>query len=248
MSIYDATNPTSMAARLAEYITDPSTIRVRVMEHYGRAPSVDQCRHLRQAALARRDEERKAMLQRTVDGKLGDLLGCGHPNTDDNVFFVGDRTACLICKGESLRKAQERWAARLKVRASELKVEPRREALDLSQIPNASTRVLSAAAHCFNVPLSALSGVSRDPVLVRARFAVAYVLREADPLKYSTPVLARIIGRKDHSTIIHAVKRARVLIEDDAEFAGHVATLRAAYAVVPGKVCAVLVDALVLAA
>lgn len=237
----------SMAARLATYIADPSTIRVRVLEHFGRAPSVERCRNLRQAALRQRESEKEALARRTVDHKIGDTLGCGHPNTDENITWHGERTVCLTCRGAQIVAARRRWAIQMKVRTDLIAAE-HRERPQYDAILSPSQRVMKAACHEFQVPHEALIGPSRDRSLANARFAVALVLREADPLKYTFPVIAAVVRRKDHTTIIHGVRRARELVEQDALYAARVEALREAFSTGPEKVPGDVVDALVRAA
>ncbi len=243
MSVYDASSPMSMAARLATYISDPSTIRVRVLEHYGRAPSVERCANLRKAAIREREREKEIAARRTVDYKLGDTLGCGHPNTDENITFVGEKTVCLTCEKARIEAARLRWATRMRVKADLISDEHRaRPTYDAILSP--SQRVLKAACFEFQVPHEALIGPSRDRGLANARFAVALVLREADPLKYTTPVIAAVVRRKEHTTIQHGSKRARELVQQDALYAARVEALREAFAAGPEKVPGDVVDAL----
>lgn len=46
--------PVAYATYLARYIADPSTIRVRTLEQFGRAPTLARCRKLREDYLAER--------------------------------------------------------------------------------------------------------------------------------------------------------------------------------------------------
>lgn len=50
-----------------------------------------------------------------------------------------------------------------------------------------------------------LSG-SRSRECVEARALIYILLREKDPLKYSYPHIGRLMGGKDHSTIIHSIR------------------------------------------
>ena len=52
-----------------------------------------------------------------------------------------------------------------------------------------------------------LRGRKRDPKLVRARQIAMYLCREL--LGESYPSLGRMFGGKDHSTVIHAVKKIK---------------------------------------
>lgn len=243
MNVYNAQSPISMAARLAEYISDPSTIRVRVLEHYGRAPSVERCRNLRHAAIRAREREKEVADRRNRDIKIGGTLGCGHPNDDENVTWAGNRTVCLICEKARVDAARLRWSTRMRVEA-DLTADEHRARPAYDAILSPSQRVLKAACFEFQVPHEALIGPSRDRSLANARFAVALVLREADPIKYTTPVIAAVVRRKDHTTILHGIKRARELRDQDAVFAAKVEALREALDAAPEKVSGELVEAL----
>jgi chromosomal replication initiation ATPase DnaA len=52
--------------------------------------------------------------------------------------------------------------------------------------------------------------------MVRARFAVMWVAREL--FGFSTPVIGRSLGNRDHSTVLNGIKRAEELREDDDDF------------------------------
>lgn len=47
----EPTTPLSYARRLASYISDPSTIRVRTLEQFGRSPPIEEIKRLREEAL-----------------------------------------------------------------------------------------------------------------------------------------------------------------------------------------------------
>lgn len=51
--VYVDGDPEAMARRVCRYIADPSSVRVRVLEHYGRAPSIEQIARWRADHVAR---------------------------------------------------------------------------------------------------------------------------------------------------------------------------------------------------
>ena len=90
-------------------------------------------------------------------------------------------------------------------------------------------------ARAFDVVLYA-TGIARSELLserrytdlAHARFAVMLALRRYNPKVYSYPVLARVLGRKDHSTTHHGCKRAQELCAADENYARFVDSIEAA--------------------
>lgn len=68
--------------------------------------------------------------------------------------------------------------------------------------------ILVAVALEHGVGVDRLRGPSRGATLCRARFHAAKMLREAG---YSLKEIGYVLGGRDHSTIIHALKRAESL-------------------------------------
>lgn len=75
--------------------------------------------------------------------------------------------------------------------------------------------VLLVAAR-LDLPLSRVLGPERTERLARARFAAVWVARTA--LGASWRRIGAQLGRRDHSTVIHAYRRAEVLRGADAGF------------------------------
>ncbi len=70
--------------------------------------------------------------------------------------------------------------------------------------------ILDRVADVFGVTLADLTGPRRTPDLVQARFAAAYALRghcQDMPLC----AIGAVLGGRDHSTIINALRRAEAL-------------------------------------
>lgn len=79
-----------------------------------------------------------------------------------------------------------------------------------------SLALMAAAAEYFDIDRDALIGSTRLQGVVRARAAVAIVLRVRDGLSY--PVIARRFHRNDHSTAVHYLRRAKELREREPSF------------------------------
>lgn len=68
------------------------------------------------------------------------------------------------------------------------------------------SQIVSAAAHMFRVSAMSITGATRVRDVCRARFAVAWVAREA--FGVSSTEIGRALGDRDHSTILWAQCRA----------------------------------------
>ncbi len=71
--------------------------------------------------------------------------------------------------------------------------------------------ILSVVANTFDTTVEQLKGLRRDRGLALARFAAVALLLEFCP-GLSYPAIGRLIGQRDHTTIIHARQRARELM------------------------------------
>lgn len=77
-------------------------------------------------------------------------------------------------------------------------------------------RLLDRVAADQQVDRAALVGPARSARLVRVRFATVWLARTA--LSASWRAIGRQLGRRDHSTIIHAYARAEALRGADGDF------------------------------
>ncbi len=87
-------------------------------------------------------------------------------------------------------------------------------------------RGVQEAAKVFEVPHREILSKVRVPSITRARMALYAAIYDACQTSY--PEMAWRLKR-DHTTLIHGVKRARAMAEDDNE-----------YAVALARVCAVV--------
>jgi chromosomal replication initiation ATPase DnaA len=77
-------------------------------------------------------------------------------------------------------------------------------------------RLLEAAASTFNMSTGVLAGANRAKRFCRARFAVMWVAREV--WGFSTPVIGRSLGDRDHTTVLSGLKRCEAWREDEPEY------------------------------
>lgn len=80
--------------------------------------------------------------------------------------------------------------------------------------------IQKVTATAFKSSFRAIMSESRSPSVVRSRFAAIYLAEKLK--KLSTTDLARRFARQDHTTIIHALRRAREFMVSDSDFAARV--------------------------
>ena len=74
-----------------------------------------------------------------------------------------------------------------------------------------------AAAACYNVTYVDLISPRKEHAFFLARALAIYVAKTVTP--YSYPMIGKHMGKKDHSTILRAYRRAQEIYEDDPHFA-----------------------------
>ena len=79
--------------------------------------------------------------------------------------------------------------------------------------PSGCREILGSVARGFNLRTEDILGARRRPDLVLARQVAMYLCRRKLGLSY--PELGRAFGGRDHSTVIHAVKKIHKLLETD---------------------------------
>jgi chromosomal replication initiator protein len=168
------------ARRLARYISDASTVRVRTLETYGRAPTVEQIRTWRGAWVAEKEWRREARMydEAAEEAELSSAIsrqltaGEAAPPEPANDVDVASPPVQRIFPAEG--------------RAPLLTY----------------TDVLSECARFTGVSVEDMIGTTRKYPIVRARQFTATVLRARGN---SYPCIGRFMGNRDHSTMIHAV-------------------------------------------
>ena len=87
------------------------------------------------------------------------------------------------------------------------------------QVPRYTTMaetLLAEASEATGLPISRIQGGERSRKIATVRFAIFWVMREYSGL--SLPQIGRALGNRDHTTVMHACRRALVLRETDPEF------------------------------
>lgn len=78
---------------------------------------------------------------------------------------------------------------------------------------------LAVTARQFHIPVEVICSAWRHAPVVRARFAAIWLMRQSG---YSLPMIGRLL-RRDHTSILHAERRARRLLDSDMDFSRRVA-------------------------
>lgn len=84
--------------------------------------------------------------------------------------------------------------------------------------------IQKAAAHYYNIKISDLKSAKRLKALVLPRQVAMYLSRQLTAASY--PEIGEKFGGKDHSTIIHAIRKIEKLLEDDMQLRSSVEELR----------------------
>ena len=81
-----------------------------------------------------------------------------------------------------------------------------------------SNQILEAVSSFFEIPVSEIVGKKRFGKIVEARMVAAYVLRKDRYLNLGLKHIGSILGGKDHTSVMHSVKRVGELVEIEPEF------------------------------
>lgn len=85
--------------------------------------------------------------------------------------------------------------------------------------------IVHHAAKLTGYSYSAIIGSSRQAPIVRIRWAIMLAMRKRG---LSTPQIGRMLGKRDHSTVMHGLERAEALLTSDDDFAALVSMVTAA--------------------
>ena len=88
--------------------------------------------------------------------------------------------------------------------------------------------VLSAVARYFSIDKSTLKGKKRDRTTAQARHVSMYLLREEVQLPLAT--IGRVMGGRDHTTVIHACRRIERQLEADTRLRRDLMNIRESFA------------------
>lgn len=180
----EAAGPEAYAARLARYIREPSTIRARTINEYGRAPSIERIQELVANARAKSAAIRMAALRDVPD------------EGEDAQLWA---TPGLSRLAKERREASIRAAAQLAL----ARLDQAEGAGDVPRREMASLRdIITMAAHAFGLTHADIVGRSRKPEIVAIRHMVAWILIKRGRL--SSGQVGRALGGRDHSSILHS--------------------------------------------
>lgn len=188
----EANGPQALAFRMAGYIADPNYIASYVAREYGkhRAPTVEQCKAYRET-----HERRKAEFRRLSE--RCDLAERQRQEAAEN-------------REKMRRAARAAEQARIDAKRAEMAAADAQAAREaLSGFMSLSNRIVAAVAFAFAMPVSYMTSPSRARRAVLARFVAIRLLRDQMDDKgrhrFSTPQIGRMVGRSDHSTVLHAL-------------------------------------------
>ena len=85
-------------------------------------------------------------------------------------------------------------------------------------------RIQGVVASFFGIPSFEMTSARRSRCVARPRQIAMYLSRELTPK--SLPDIGRRFGGRDHTTVIHALRRVEELIKSDGEFALEIEMLR----------------------
>ncbi len=208
--------PLTYAQRLASYIRDPSTIRARTLDEFGRAPSLGECANLRARYERREQREKRTLANRSREiTHRKTKFRCGHPYVDENIIFMETKTLCWTCEAERIASEERARLARLEI--ARFKAEQAaRMANDVLKASEAR-RMLLAACDYYEIPVSRVFGPCRKRPTSRARQVTAYAVKEK--LGWSYPRIAELIGYEDHTTARYGHLFIRARLKSDREVA-----------------------------
>lgn len=195
----DLLTPQAYAARIASYIADPKTIRIRTLEYYGRAPSLEQCAKLRARAEFERLYGNDARRFRAADPKAE--FACGHDQTDANTHLIDNgREVCAICHRKAARDAARQPTAAMFPAWYQPPVAAKPVPDPVKMVrPRLHTETLQAVADAMNISVGELIGSDRNRIFVDARAVATRIFHQESGLSYSQ--IKRILRRDCHSTI-----------------------------------------------
>ena len=97
---------------------------------------------------------------------------------------------------------------------------------DMPRLPKRVTpkQVVEKTARYFQVNIDELQGPKRDKMIVVPRQIAMYLMRTE--LHLSFPLIARAVGRKDHTTAMHSVDKIATAVNLDGILREQVQELR----------------------
>ena len=88
--------------------------------------------------------------------------------------------------------------------------------------------ILDAVAHVTNIPVDAMTSKRREKQVAYARHLAMYLLRDLAHQSYAQ--IGRLLGGRNHSTVLHGFRRIEKLLEENADVRRDLLEIRAAIA------------------
>jgi hypothetical protein len=86
------------------------------------------------------------------------------------------------------------------------------------------SRIQRVVAHYYSIPAAEMVSQRRSKYVARPRQIAMLLTREATPM--SLPAIGRHFGKRDHTTVLHAINRIEDLAETDIVLRRDLASLR----------------------
>jgi chromosomal replication initiator protein len=103
------------------------------------------------------------------------------------------------------------------------------ESISEQFVPMTGKKIVQAVARRFGITTTAICGTCRREPIVTARQVAMYLCRELLPkgklYRNSYPAIGRIVGGKDHTTVLHGIRKIAGLLPQDENLAFTVAVL-----------------------
>jgi chromosomal replication initiation ATPase DnaA len=130
---------------------------------------------------------------------------------------------CAREAAEAVERVAEKLRRRAELEAEAVKAaQADAEIRSMAIIPIGA--ILGACAVFYDVPISSLFAEHRSKDVVKTRQIAMYLAKELTPR--SLPDIGRRIGGRDHTTVLHGVRKIAALIKSDPGLAAEVATIR----------------------
>lgn len=84
--------------------------------------------------------------------------------------------------------------------------------------PFSASRIVLSVADCLGISGAAVTGQSRARLYVRARGVVAQILHERG---WSSPMIGRVLGGRDHSTVLNLLDKFPVYCREEQVHAAY---------------------------
>lgn len=156
-----------------------------------------------------------SILLDAIRTQRGLVWPCGHHRTPVTTQRVGEVLRCRRCRRERLNHAIKQWAAKRAAKQALIEA-ARKRMLDYYERKRAGqtsdlpfSELAQSVAADFGITVADLKSGSRLPHLIDARAVVILILHERG---LSYPTIARLLNRKCHSTILHAVQTFDVYV------------------------------------